>query len=80
VEVYYECILKLTNCLQHHGNDSLCLLTTFFQAYLQLYLWIVIVGMKRDTFFEHKKIVVTCEESMGDANEYQKLLEPPTKQ
>jgi hypothetical protein len=80
VEVYYECILKLTNCLQHHGNDSLCLLTTFFQACLQLYLWIVIVGMKRDTFFEHKKIVVTCEESMGDANEYQKLLEPPTKQ
>jgi hypothetical protein len=36
--------------------------------------------MKRDTFFEHKKIVVTREESMGDANEYQKLLEPPTKQ
>jgi hypothetical protein len=36
--------------------------------------------MKRDTFFEHKEVVITREESMGDANEYQKLLEPPTKQ
>jgi hypothetical protein len=36
--------------------------------------------MKKDTLFEHKEIVIICEESMGDANEYQKLLEPPTKQ
>jgi hypothetical protein len=28
VEVYYECILKLANCLQHQANDNL--LTTFF--------------------------------------------------
>jgi hypothetical protein len=33
--------------------------------------------MKRDTLFEHKEVVVTCEENVGDANEYQKLLEPP---
>jgi len=35
--------------------------------------------MKKDTLFEHKEVVVTCEKSMVDANEYQKLLEPPTK-
>jgi hypothetical protein len=35
------------------------------------------VGMKRDTLFEHKKATIICEESMGDV--YQKLLEPPTK-
>jgi hypothetical protein len=36
--------------------------------------------MKRDTLFEHKEAAITCEESMGDANEYHKLLEPLTKQ
>jgi hypothetical protein len=30
--------------------------------------------------FEHKEVVITCEESMGDANEYNKLLKPSTKQ
>ncbi len=37
------------------------------------------MGMKRDTLFEHKEAIVTYEENMGDANEYRKLLEPPTK-
>jgi hypothetical protein len=36
--------------------------------------------MKRDTLFEHKEVAITCEESMGDVNEYWKLLEPLTKQ
>jgi hypothetical protein len=36
--------------------------------------------MKKDTLFEHKEATITCEESMGDTNEYQKLLEPPIKQ
>jgi hypothetical protein len=35
--------------------------------------------MKKDTLFKHKKVVITCEESMGNANEYWKLLKPPTK-
>jgi len=35
--------------------------------------------MKKDTLFEHKKVATTCEESMADANEYQKMLEPLTK-
>jgi hypothetical protein len=38
------------------------------------------MGMKRDTLFEHKETTITCEDNMGDMNEYQKLLEPPTKQ
>jgi hypothetical protein len=32
--------------------------------------------MKKDTLFKHKEFTVTCIESMGDANEYWKLLEP----
>jgi hypothetical protein len=35
--------------------------------------------MKKDSLFEHKEVVITCEESMGNANEYQKLLEPLAK-
>jgi hypothetical protein len=68
LEVYYECILKLTNCLQHQVEDSL--LITFFRGNLQPYLRITILGMKRDTLFKHKKIVITYEKSMGNANEY----------
>jgi hypothetical protein len=30
------------------------------------------VGMKRDTLFEHKETTITCEESMGDINEWVK--------
>jgi hypothetical protein len=37
------------------------------------------MGKKKDTLFEHKELAITYEESMGDANEYHKLLEPPTK-
>jgi len=36
--------------------------------------------MKRDTLFEQKETTTTCENSMSNANEYQKLLKPPTKQ
>ncbi len=36
--------------------------------------------MKKNTLFKHKEIVVTYEENMKNANEYQKLLEPSTKQ
>jgi len=31
--------------------------------------------MKKDTLFGHKEAATTCEESIGDTNEYQKLLE-----
>jgi hypothetical protein len=35
--------------------------------------------MKRVILFLHQKVAMTCKESMGDVNEYQKLLEPPPK-
>jgi hypothetical protein len=38
------------------------------------------MGMKQDTLFEHKESIIACEETMVDAKEYQKLLEPLKKQ
>jgi hypothetical protein len=35
--------------------------------------------MKLGILFLHKEVAVTCKESMGDVNEYRKLLEPPPK-
>jgi hypothetical protein len=35
--------------------------------------------MKRDILFEQKEVAITCEETMGDTNEYYKLLKPPIK-
>ncbi len=77
MEVYYEHMLKLTNYLQHQINDSM--LTIFFQTRLQPYLQIATMGTRKNTLFKHKQVVVTCEENMGDANEYWELLKPPTK-
>lgn len=68
MEVYYEHILKLANCLNHKMNNSL--LTTFFQIKLVPYLWITIIGMKWNTLFLHKEVRVTCKKNIGDANEY----------
>jgi hypothetical protein len=34
--------------------------------------------MKKGTLFEQKESAITCEESMGNANEYHKLVKPPT--
>jgi hypothetical protein len=61
VEVYYERLLKLDNCLQVKAIDVF--LTTLFRTCLLLYLKLTIVGMKRDTLIEHKEVVVVCEES-----------------
>jgi hypothetical protein len=74
LEVYYKRILKLANCLEHKANDNL--LTIFFRVGLVPYMRVATIGMKRNSLFEHKEIMV-CEESMGDPTEYQKLLEPP---
>ncbi len=43
------------------------------------YLQVATAKMKWDTLFLHKEVAMTCKEKMGDANEYQKLLEPPPK-
>jgi hypothetical protein len=64
VEVYYEQILRLANCLQHKMDNNL--LTTFFRVGLVPYLQIATIGMKRDTLFEDKKSMVTYEEMMTE--------------
>jgi hypothetical protein len=33
--------------------------------------------MKIDILFDHKETIVIYKESMGHANDYQKMLEPP---
>ncbi len=76
MEVYYERILKLANCLHHKVDDKL--LITFFWAKLVPYLWVAIAGMKQDILF-HKEAAMTCKDNLGDANEYRKLLKPPPK-
>ncbi len=68
VEVYYEWILKLANCLQHKANDNL--LITFLQIGLVPYFRITTAGMKRDTLFEHNEFMVTYEETMENIEEY----------
>jgi hypothetical protein len=35
--------------------------------------------MKINTLFDHKETIVIYKESMGHANDYPKLLEPPLK-
>jgi hypothetical protein len=34
--------------------------------------------MKWDILFLHKNVAITCKENMSDANEYEKILEPPS--
>jgi len=64
VEVYYEWILKLVNCLQNKADDSL--LTIFLRASLVPYWRVATPSMKPNSLFKHKEVVVTCEENMGD--------------
>jgi hypothetical protein len=61
VEVYYECLLKLTNCLQVRAIDVF--LTIVFKTSLLLYLILAITSMKRNTLIEHKEAIVICEEN-----------------
>ncbi len=67
MEIYYEHMLKLANCLQHQADDNL--LTILFLTCLQPYLWIATTRMKKDTLFKHKEVIIICEENMGDAND-----------
>jgi hypothetical protein len=71
VEIYYKQILKLANSLQHKVNDII--FTTFFRTTLLPYLHIVIARMKHDILRQHKEVVATCEESIGDAQNYLEL-------
>ncbi len=75
VEVYYERMLKLANCLQVRTKDVF--LTTVFKACLLLYLRLITAGMKRNILIERKKIVVICKESGHVSLSYNVLLITP---
>jgi hypothetical protein len=72
VEVYYECLLKLTN--YQHVRATYVFITTIFKSSLLPYLRLAIACMKRNTFIEHKEDVVVCEESGHVNMSYNVLL------
>jgi hypothetical protein len=59
VEVYYEHLLKLANCLQ--VKAIYVFLMTIFITGLQPYLKLAAIGMVRDTFIKHKEVAIICE-------------------
>ncbi len=61
VEVYYEHLLKLANCL--HVKTTYVFLTIIFRIGLLLYLILEIASMNKDTSIEHKEAAIICEES-----------------
>ncbi len=60
-EVYYERLLKLTNCLQVKATNVS--FTIILKVGLLPYLRLATASMKRNTLIEHKETVVVCEES-----------------
>jgi hypothetical protein len=64
IEVYYEWILKLTNCMQHKANDNM--LITFLIVGWLPYLLFVTTWMEWNMFLWHKEMVVTSEKNIGD--------------
>ncbi len=61
VKVYYECLLKLANCLQVKATDVF--LTTIFKTHLQPYFRLATTCMMRYTLIKHKEITMICEEN-----------------
>jgi len=74
MEVYYERLLNLANNLQHKTTNSF--LTIIFRFGLQPYLQVIIVGMKRKTLQQHKKIVLVCEEGINEVEVINNILVP----
>jgi hypothetical protein len=72
VEVYYEHLLKLANCL--HVKATNVVFTTIFKVSLLPYVKLMIAGMKKDTLMEDKKAVVVCEENGHVSLSYNTLL------
>jgi hypothetical protein len=66
--------LKLANCLQHKTNHSFFI--TLKKVWLLPSLFVAIAKMKHGMLLKHKTVAITCEESMKDAWNYWKLLQP----
>jgi hypothetical protein len=61
VEVYYEHLLKLVTCLQVKAINVFLLQIS--KQSLQPYLRLATIGMTRDTFIKHKKVVLIYEKT-----------------
>ncbi len=72
VEIYYECLLKLTNYLWVKAIDVF--LTIVLIVTLLLYLKVATISMKKNTLIEHKEDVIVCEESGPVSMSYNALL------
>jgi len=60
VQVYYECPLKLSNCVQVRTTNVF--LTIVFKVGLLPYLRLTTIGMKRNVLIKHKEATIGCEE------------------
>jgi hypothetical protein len=58
-EVYYDCVLKLANCL--HVRTTNVFFTIVFR--ISLLPCFILTSMKKDTLIEHKEADVVCEEN-----------------
>ncbi len=72
VEVYYECLLKLTNYLKVRSTNVF--LIVVIKPSLLPYLKLTTASMKRNTLIEHKEAIIVCEESGLFSMSYNVLL------
>ncbi len=75
VEVYYECLLKLTNYVKVRSTNVF--LTVVIKASLLPYLRLTTTSMERNTLIEHKEAIIVCEESGLVSMSYNVLLTTP---
>jgi hypothetical protein len=62
VEVYHDRLLKLANSLQQKTTNSLFIIIVKYG--LQPYLHVATIGMRRETFQQHKEITLVCEKGI----------------
>ncbi len=75
VEVYYKCLLKLTNYLTVKARNVF--LTIVFKAGLLPYLRLTTACMKKNILIWHKEAIIVCEESGLVSMNYNALLTTP---
>jgi hypothetical protein len=75
VEVYYECLLKLTNYLRVRATNVF--LAIVIKAGWLSYLRLTTTSMKRNILIEHKEAIIVCEESGHVSMSYNVLITTP---
>ncbi len=74
MKVYYERLLKLANSFQHMTMDSF--FTIVFKSWLQPYMCVTTIGMKRKILQQHKETTLVCEEGIFEVKAINNLLIP----